>query len=231
MLTIWLTITRILIIGLTIGLAWATWRSHQLLKEYQPDINLLLSIPELLARLGLVGVWFLLAWFSGMSAARLGLHLENFLAYLGWGLVIGVVTISLINLMTGWAIKRFGRGIYSPLVIINILPQRPLEWVLSLPAMLVAVTMEELLFRSLWLGVFAPVVAPMLLVLITSIIFGAMHSPQGSLGMIVAGGMNILLSLLFLWSSSLILPLTVHFTINLLQLVVGHYQRDWLESY
>jgi membrane protease YdiL (CAAX protease family) len=230
-MSIWITITRILIIILTAGLGWTTYQSHLLLKEYRPEINLLLSMPEQLGRLTLIGVCSLLAWASGLPAVRLGLHAHNLPAYIGGGVLIGAGIIGLIHLITLWAINRFGRDIYSPWVVNNVLPQRPAEWLLTIPAMLIAVAMEELLFRSLWLGVFANAIPLTLLIIITSLIFGAMHSPQGLLGMLIASSINILLSLLFVWSAGLLLPLTAHYTVNILQLIVAHYRRDWLENY
>jgi membrane protease YdiL (CAAX protease family) len=91
--------------------------------------------------------------------------------------------------------------------------------------------MEELLFRTLWIGGFGAVVPIPLLIIGTSILFGLMHLPQGQLGILVAGGINILFSILFIWSGQLLLPLTTHYTVNLLQLVIAYQQRNWLENY
>jgi membrane protease YdiL (CAAX protease family) len=91
--------------------------------------------------------------------------------------------------------------------------------------------MEELLFRSLWLGSFNQMMPWWLLTIGTSIIFGLMHQPQGQLGMILAGGINIFFCILFVWSGQLLLPLTAHYIANLFQLIVAYHQRDWLENY
>jgi membrane protease YdiL (CAAX protease family) len=69
------------------------------------------------------------------------------------------------------------------------------------------------------------------LVIGTSIIFGLMHQPQGLLGILVAGTINILFSALFIGSGELLLPFTAHYVINLLQLVAAYHQREWLENY
>jgi membrane protease YdiL (CAAX protease family) len=227
----WLTLTRLAIVSLTLLLAWLTYRSHILLKEFQPAFNLLLSPLEFAGRLVLVGVCLLLAWLSGLPAAQLGLVSAEPLRMVGWGLVIGLAVQVVINGLTLWAIRRFGRHIYSPLVIRNILPNHRREWILVALAMLAAVAMEELLFRTLWLGVFSSIAPPAILVIATSVIFGFMHQPQGWLGMLVAGAMNILFSVLFIQSGNLLLPLTAHYVINLLQLVVASRQREWLENY
>ncbi len=228
---IWPILARLTILLLTALLAWVTYRSHMLLKEFQPDFNLLLSPAETGVRLGLVGFCLFLAWLSGLPAAQFGLTPARPLWAVGVGLAAGVTIQVAVNLVTTWAIHRFGRHIYSPLVVRNVLPARPLEWLLVPLALAPAVAMEELLFRMLWLGAFEGVLPWSILILGTSIIFGFMHQPQGKLGMLVAGGINILFSMLFIWSGNLLAPLVAHYTVNLLQLVVAHFQRDWLENY
>jgi len=228
---VWLNLARTGILLLTAFLGWVTYRSHLLLKEFQPNFNLLLSLPEVIVRLLLVGVCLVLAWLSGLSTADFGWlaidPLQTFIAGAG----VGVATVLVINLVTDWSIHRFGRHIYSPLIIQNILPRRPLEWGLTALALLPPVLMEELLFRSLWIGCFSQVVSWPLLIIGTSVIFGLMHQPQGRLGMILAGSINIVFSLLFIWSGQLWLTLVAHYTTNYLQLVVAYRQRDWLENY
>lgn len=227
----WLNFTRVVVILLTLLLAWVTYRSHLLLKEFQPPFNLLLSPAELAARLLLVGLCLGLAWLSGLPAEQLGLTSAQPFQTIGLGLALGLFSMVAINGLMHWAIHRFGRNIYSPLVIRNILPRRPLEWLWIALAFVPAVAMEELLFRTLWLGLFQGLVPLLVLVLGTSLLFGLMHQPQGVLGMLVAGGLNILLSLLFIGSGELLLPLTSHYTINVLQVVAASRQREWLENY
>ncbi|MFC1975297.1 CPBP family intramembrane glutamic endopeptidase [Chloroflexota bacterium] len=226
-----LTLTRGVIILLTLFLTWVTYQSNSLLQKFQPDFNLLLSPPELVVRIILVGGCLLLAWLMGLPAEQLGLAIADPLGHIGVGLVAGIVILAVVNLLTFGAIRYFGRDIYSPWVIRNILPRRPLEWVLVPLALAPAVAMEELLFRTLWLGGFSDIIPLPVLILGTSVVFGIMHLPQGFLGVIVAGGVNVLLSLLFLETGGILAPLVAHYVINLLQVLLAHYQRDWLENY
>ena len=227
----WINLARLLILFLTAFLGWVTYQSHLLLKKFQPDFNLLLSPAESAIRLLLVGLCLLLAWLSGLPAAQLGLIIDHPWQSIGLGTGLGLVTVILINVLTTWSIHQFGRHIYSPVLIKNILPRRPVEWGLVFIAFLPAVAMEELLFRTLWLGVFGQVVSLPLLIIGTSVVFGFMHQPQGKLGVILAGGINILFSILFIWSGRLLLPLTAHYTVNVLQLVTAYRQKEWLETY
>lgn len=227
----WLNLVRLAVILLSLLLTWLTYRSYLLLKEFQPPFNLLLSPAELVARLLLVGLCLGLAWLSGLPASQLGWTSAHPLQSIGLGLAIGLVSQVVVNGLMYVAIRRFGRNIYSPLVIRNILPRRPIEWLWVALAFGPAVAMEELLFRTLWLGVFQDVAPLLLLVLGTSLLFGLMHQPQGMLGMLAAGSLNILLSLLFIGSGELLLPLTTHYVINLLQVIAASRQREWLENY
>lgn len=226
-----LNLTRLAILILTVLLGWGTYRTHLLLKKFQPDFNLLLSPPEIILRVLLVSLCLLLARLSGLPAAQLGLVAGSPFRTIGLGLGIGIIMVVIINWLAIWSIKRFGRQIYSPLVIYNILPRRPLEWLLTPLAFLPAVAMEELLFRTLWLGGFRAVMPLPLLIVGTSILFGFMHQPQGQLAVVIAGSINILFSILFIWSGELLLPLTAHYSVNLLQLVLAYQQGDQLENY
>jgi membrane protease YdiL (CAAX protease family) len=226
----WLNISRLATLLFTAFIAWMTYRSHLLLKEFRPDFNLLLSLPETIARLIMVGFCLFLAWLSGLPAADLGLTVTNPCWSLSLGFGLGLLIQLIVSLITFQAIKYFGPGIYSSWLIRNILPRHRNEWLLVALAFLPPVAMEELLFRSLLIGLFQEIMPLPLLILATSIIFGLMHQPQGRLGMIGAGAINIIFCLLFLWTGELWVPLVAHYTVNLLQVVAASlYLPDWLK--
>lgn len=135
------------------------------------------------------------------------------------------------NTVTLLAIKLWGKEIYSPTVMRNIMPRNRIEWLLVPAAMALAVLLEEVLFRSLLIGGLSTTVPLVILLVGFSAIFGLMHSPQGTLGVIMTGLMGLWLSLLFVWSGGIILPLTAHYVINLLQLFKAQDKRAWLDSY
>ncbi|MDM8521026.1 CPBP family intramembrane metalloprotease [Anaerolineales bacterium HSG6] len=228
---LWLTIAQLMIVSLTIFLAWMTYRTNLLLKTYRPPFNVLLSVPETFSRLALVGICFFLAWLTGLSAEQLGFVLPFPRQSIIIGVSVGITTQFTINLVALWAVKQYGKHIYSPWLVWNILPRRPIEWLLVALAFIPAVLMEELLFRSLLIGAFFDTVPMWLLIAVTSVLFGFMHQPQGVLGMVGAGVMNILFSVLFVWSGELLVPFVTHYTINMMQLIAANYQRDWLYDF
>ncbi len=216
-------------LALTAFISWATYRSAQVLRQVQVDFNLLLLPAENLLRVGIVIVCLILGWASGLPREQLGWISRDPLADLAIGLAIGVVAQVILNALTDWAISRFGPDIYSPVVILSILPRSREEWGPVLLALFPAVLVEELLFRSLLLGGLAAAWPAPALIVGTALLFGWMHSPQGRLGMIMTTAVSLLLATLFLWRGSLLPPLVAHYAVNLLQLVTAHRRRDELE--
>ncbi len=213
------------------GLAWATYQSGRLLRSIPLRENLLLAPIENVVKLALVGLCLGLGLLSGVAPARLGWTVEHPTRDLALGLALGLVIPFALNRLTLWAIGRWGKGVYSPVVMMNIVPRNRRDWVLVPAAMVLAVLLEELLFRSLLIGGLGAMVPPLLLVVPLGIIFGWMHAPQGVLGMLVAGALGIGLSLLFLWTGSLLAPLVAHYLINTLQILRAREEWRWLQQY
>jgi membrane protease YdiL (CAAX protease family) len=213
------------------GLAWATYLSGRLLRTIPLRENLLLAPVENVVKAGLVGLCIGLGLISGLPPARLGWSLENPARDLAIGLVVGLVVQFMVNRLTFWVVERFGKAVYSPVVLKNILPRSRRDWLLVPAAMLLAVLLEELLFRSLLLGGLGTLVPPLVLVVVLGAVFGWMHAPQGPLGVVVTGALGGLLGLLFLWTGGLLAPLVAHYLINMLQLVRAREVRYWLQEY
>lgn len=212
-------------------LAWGTWRTAQMLRAFTPDFNLLLLPIENLVRVALIGACLWLGGQSGQSFAQLGWQAREPARDLLAGIFVGIGGALSIPPLTRWAIARFGAAVYSPIVVLSVLPRNAREWVLVPLAFIPAVFLEELLFRSLLLGGFGAYAPPLALALVWSLIFGALHLPQGTLGMILAAALGILFSFLFLVTQSLLAPFLAHYLINLLQLVWATREKAWLENY
>ncbi len=218
-------------LAMTIALAWATYQSGRLLRSVPVKENLLLAPVENAVKGVLVGICILLGMASGASAEQLGWTFNNGWRDLGLGIIVGLITQFTANTLTLAAIKVWGKEIYSPVVMKNIMPRTRIEWLLVPAALALAVLLEELLFRSLLIGGLSLTVPLPILLIGFSAIFGLMHSPQGILGVVLTGVMGLWLSLLFVWSGGLILPLVAHYVINFLQLLKAQDKRAWLDSY
>jgi len=208
-------------------LAWSTWQSALVLRRIALTTNLLLLPLENLMRLALILVCVILARVSGQPETQFGWSTTDLGSAALMGLTIGAVTGFIVPLITRWAIARFGPKIYSPIVVQSVMPRNRAEWFWVPLALAPAVLLEELLFRSLLLGGFATIAPPIFLALLWSIIFGAMHSPQGALGMIVAAMLGVMLSILFLATQNLIAPFVAHYIINLVQLAWAAHDKTF----
>ena len=215
---------------LTLFITWATFRSAQILKQVRVEFNLLLLPAENVLRVGLIIACLILGRISGLPRDQFGWVSRAPLSDLFLGLGVGVVVQITLNALTDWAVERFGPHIYSPQVVLSVLPRHRDEWALVLLALFPAVLVEELLFRSLLLGGLAPLLPLPALVIGTALLFGGMHSPQGRLGVVMTSLVSLLLAGLFLWRGSLLPPLVAHYVVNLLQLVIAHRRRDELRS-
>ncbi len=215
---------------LLIFLAWATYRSARVLREIASQVNVLLLPAENVMRVGLLSVCFLLARASGLPDAQFGWNATNLAQHIWLGVMVGAIAAISVPLFTRWAIAQFGKHIYSPIVVQSIMPRRPIEWVWIPLALIPAVALEEVLFRSLLLGGFASFAPPILLAVVWSLIFGAMHAPQGTLGIVVASALGLFLSAMFLSTQNIFAPIVAHYTINLGQLVWASKDRYW-ENY
>lgn len=221
-------IGTLLVLG---GLAWATYHSGRLLRLVPIHDNLLLAPLETGLRALLVAACLGLGLVSRLPPGRLGWTLQDAARDLALGLGVGLVAQVLTNRLTLWAIGRWGKAVYSPVVMLNIYPRRRREWLYVPAAMFLAVLLEELLFRSLLLGGLGVLVPPLLLLVALSLVFGWMHSPQGTLGMIGAGALGAVFGLLFILTGSLLAPLTAHYLHNMLQLVRAREEWVWLQEY
>jgi membrane protease YdiL (CAAX protease family) len=218
-------------LGLTVGLAWLTYQSGRLLRLVPVRENLLLAPVENMVKGIVVLVCIGLGFLSGASPQQLGWTLDNGWRDLALGILAGLMTQLVANGFTNWAIKKWGKQIYSPVVMKNIMPRTRLEWILVPAALFLAVVLEELLFRSLLIGGLSVTVPVPILVVGFAAIFGLMHSPQGTLGVIVTGVLGMWLSVLFVWSGGLLLPLVAHYVINFLQLLKAQSEEAWLDTY
>jgi membrane protease YdiL (CAAX protease family) len=218
-------------LAFTLALTWLTWRTGQWLRSTELDFNPLLPMPELVGRLVMIGICLALGRLSGLPADVLGWTSADPLGDIGWGLGLGALAQVAINAVTRGAVRLWGWRVYSPLLMRSLLPRTPAEWVAVPLALLPGIFLEELLFRSLWVGGLSSLANPWLLALLMSIIYGGLHALQGPLGAVAAGGIGFGLAALFLWRGSLLAPLAAHVVYNCLQLWAAHRQREWLDSF
>jgi membrane protease YdiL (CAAX protease family) len=201
--------------------SYTTVRSGLALRTWAPRRNLLLSAPDNAIRLALIALCLLLGFTVGPGPATLGWVVPA--GRPGQDLALGIVaglTLALsLNLGGRLAVRWWGREVYSTRLLRCMLPVNKREWVGVLLALLPAAALEELLFRSLPLGGLTWLVPPWWLLWPLALLFGLLHWPQGGWGVAGTAIAAVVLSLLFLASGSIWVPLTAHYAMNVYQLL------------
>lgn len=209
----------LLTLALVAFIGYGTYATARLLRTWRPDRNLLLLPAENLLRLVLIGVCIILGILSGLPPSQLGWSLASIGQQVLWGVVWGAALALFFYGTTQWLVRATGQRYYSSVVIQAITPKDARELMLVLLAMVPVVLLEELLFRSLLIGGFARLVSLPVLIIGWSIIFGLLHSPQGTWGMVGAAVGGLVLSLLFVTQGNLLLPLVAHYVTNIVQVI------------
>ena len=211
----------ILTLSLTAVVGMATYRTSQLLKQWIPDRNLMLLPSENAVRLGLISVCILLGLLSGLPMEQLGWTIVQWRAALIEGTIWGVLMATGFYLLTDWIAGKGDGKYHSSVVADAILPRDQAEFYWTFAAMIGVVLAEELLFRSLLLGGFEPIIEWYALLIVTSVIFGLFHLPQGAWGVTGAAIAGALLGALYLKTGSILAPISAHYITNMVQIWVA----------
>ena len=212
---------------------WGAYINGKEIKTIEIQSNLLLQFPEFVFKLLLLGLCMGLA--SSLDVARpdkyFGWPTQNLAFDIIAGICLGLVCQFGVNTISALAIRFFGSDIYSPIVLKNVIPKNTLEWFLIIIPLLLAVLVEEVLFRALAIGGFSTVINSWVLAVASSILFGMVHVTQGKLGMLVSGTVGFVLAAIFIVANSLLLVITGHFVLNLLQLIRAKEDENWLKRF
>jgi membrane protease YdiL (CAAX protease family) len=154
----------------------------------------------------------------GLPFSTLGWLVVRGPVAVGWGVGVGLVLTAFFYGVTQWLVRHTGERFYSSVLLRYIVPRNGREMALVCLALIPAVLLEEVLFRSLWIGGFSPLLAPEALLVISSVIFGLFHSPQGLWGILGTGIAGVVFGLLFLWTGGLLVPLVAHYVVNVVQI-------------
>ena len=217
----------IFIIGLLVILtfiAYATYRTNEALKVWTPEENILLSPPENVARLALIALGVGLGFLSGEDFHTLGWQPLHPAGDILIGVLLGVAIPLLLYAPSRW-VETHHPEWYSDVVVESIRPRHRGEWPWVILALLPVAIMEELYFRSLLLGAFAPHVNIVAFVIGVSVIFGLLHIPQGEWGVVGVILVSLILSVVFLWRESLLAVVVAHWLLNVNQLVLEAWTR------
>jgi membrane protease YdiL (CAAX protease family) len=146
------------------------------------------------------------------------------LAQIAWGILWGLAIAAVYIVATRWIMATSGGRYYTPNVVRVIVPRSRQQLGAVALVMITVVLLEELLFRSLLLGGFAPLLPTWLLLAISGVIFGLMHSPQGWWGMVAIALGGVLLGVMFVTMQSLLMPMVAHYVANMVQIAYAYWR-------
>ncbi len=209
-------------LAVLMAMLWFTaQRSGLLLRTWLPPTNLMLRLPDNLARLLVLVCCLAIGVTVGPGPAALGWGTTYLGQDLALGGLAGLVLAAGLNLGGQAAVKRWGPGVYSTRLLQCMLPVNTREWVGLLLALLPAAAVEELLFRSLPLGGLGWLVPPWWLMWPLAVLFGSLHWPQGGWGVVGTAIAAIALSLLFLATGSIWTAVAAHYVMNVVQIAAA----------
>jgi membrane protease YdiL (CAAX protease family) len=159
----------------------------------------------LLATIGLVA-----AVASGYTALLMGLHAPPAIPFIGWTL-FGIAAAAALYLLTRWLdIKE------SPLLV-ELLPKTRTERIIFVFVAITAGFCEELVFRGFLIPSLTVVAGGgTVALLLSSALFGVLHSYQSWLGVLRAGALGALLAVPFLVSGSILPSMLSHTLIDII---------------
>ncbi|HEY81418.1 MAG TPA: CPBP family intramembrane metalloprotease [Anaerolineae bacterium] len=205
-------------------IAFATYRTNQALKVWTPEENILLSPSENIARLILIALAVGLGFLSGEDVHTLGWQPLHPLGDVLIGILLGIAIPLSLYYPSRW-VETHHPEWHSDIVVESIRPRYRGQWPWVILALLPVALMEELLFRSLLLGAFAPHVNIVYFVIGVSVVFGLLHLPQGEWGVVGVILVSLVLSVVFLWRESLLVVVIAHWLMNVIQLVLDAITR------
>lgn len=206
------------------GLGAATYQSGRILRRITPPMNLLLTLPDNILRVLLIGLCLWVGLSPGPGAVALGWSLDSFLREASLGALIGLALAPPVQWASAAAVRRWGNEVYDNLVLRAIVPVDRGEWVGVAAALLPAAVLEELVFRSLPLAGLNWLIAPWVLMWPLALIFGLLHWPQGPLGVVGTTFLGLILSALFLWTGSIWTVVFAHWVLNLVEVTLAWQQ-------
>ena len=177
------------------------------------------------------------------NASQLGLRVPQLSAHIPAGFVAGVVGGALVGVVIGIIAARRGKsrtpgtrprtGATRQAESMKMLPRTPRErrWFAAL-AVTAGIT-EEVIWRGVLLALLVaafPAMPMIVLVLIMSLVFGWAHLYQGLRGILATGMLGALLTVLYLATASLVLPIVLHVLIDLLAMLHSPAHSDTTAS-
>ncbi|MBS0656231.1 MAG: CPBP family intramembrane metalloprotease [Verrucomicrobia bacterium] len=180
----------------------------------------ILAIFTVFRDLGLLFLILFFLWRNGESLEMIGLHCKNFWKELGLGVLLFIPCF----IGMGFLEKELQILGFSS-------PQIPLQDVFKIDnwinfifgfiLVVVVAFVEEIIFRGYLILRFRTLCrSAIAAVLLSSFIFSLGHGYEGNSGVITVGVTGLILGSIYVWRKSLVAPITIHFLIDLINVLL-----------
>jgi membrane protease YdiL (CAAX protease family) len=181
----------------------------------------LTAVATIFRDVGLLALILFFLWRNGERVIRIGWTFHR-----GWKEVaIGIGLFIPLYVSASFLEKILQRAGFS-------VPSTPLpsflatkgvgELVLAVILVIIIAVVEETIFRGYLILRFKALVdSPILLALISAVIFSLGHGYEGTAGVITVGFMGFIFALIYLWRQSLVAPIVMHFLQDFIGIVLA----------
>ncbi|MFB6188207.1 MAG: lysostaphin resistance A-like protein, partial [Halobacteriaceae archaeon] len=170
--------------------------------------------------------------YSHISLLHLGITIQHLsFSYLIMGLSLGV-GLAIFNELASMLIVKFELDYQSDLREL-LTPRGPFGWIFLIFIVLPLVAgFEELLFRVALIGAVSVVlqISPWIMLLVSSVLFGAAHMGQGKGGRFVATILGIILGISYIFTGSFVVIVVGHYLVNSIEFIVHQRLKLHLEE-
>jgi membrane protease YdiL (CAAX protease family) len=181
----------------------------------------LTALATIFRDVGLLSLILFFLWRNGEQVIRVGwtFHQGWKEIALGIGLFIPLY-VSAAFLET--ILQAAGFSVPSTPLPSLVAPRNMGDLVLAIILVIVVALVEETIFRGYLILRFKAVVdSPILLALISAVIFSLGHGYEGTAGVITVGFMGLIFALIYLWRQSLTAPIVMHFLQDFIGIVLA----------
>lgn len=203
--------------------------------ELPGDLSVVLTLGKWFEMSAAVMLLIYMCARNAIAPRGFGVRADRLPAQFGWSAatLVGCYACFLgVGLMIGLAAMLFPqaeRDLMQRVEFSKAMPTQDLS--ITLLLLIPVAIHEEVIFRGLLIPYFWRVSgSATLAVLVTALIFGALHIHQGVLGMIQITALGAALGAFFVWSRSLLATALAHFAFNFLQFQLINSLRDLLEK-
>ena len=181
----------------------------------------LTAVATIFRDLGLVSLVLFFLWRNGERVIRVGWTFQRWWKEMALGIGL-FIPLYFSAAFLEKILQRAGFSVPSTPLPSFLTTRSVREFVLAVILVIVVAVVEETIFRGYLILRFKALVdSPILLALISAVIFSLGHGYEGTAGVITVGFMGFIFALIYQWRQSLTAPIVMHFLQDFIGIVLA----------